>query len=576
MTELARAGLSVEDSLAGAEGVLQLATAAQIDFADAAKISANALNSFGLEGDQAVRVADVFANAANEAQGSIEDIGIAFRQASAVARQVGLSLEDTTALLTQFSRAGLTGSDAGTSLRTALIKLTAPTDRAKEVIKELNFEIRDAAGNIRPDVFIEFGRVTRNLEPAARDAAAAIIFGTDAIRAAAIGSRATAGELRLLQAQMADTGTASDVAAARTKGLGGSIQALKSTLETAGTAFGQLASGPIQAYIDAAGDAAAVTGGLIKELANVGSAVGGIDTPIGKLGDRITDVLFAFSGITQARLAARGLREFGVGVDETAQKIKGLQKEIDLLESARIGTAVFAPSVANGIKKQIEGIQQKIADLKKEAQGIATGVAGPMVEALEDLKEFQEGLGGPGIDLGLDKMIADLEKLIPITVQTEGNITRLRDDVLGLGDDADKTSPKIRTLAQVLARTESTGVGYLGGTAPLADGGRDAAAADQRADGGHRHPARHHCEGAGTRRQRCGDGDQRGQREDQGGPGRDRIPSVGDHLGCRGGGGQGRRRSRQAGHRRSAPAGCCHPTIGTRPRPCCSHRRAAG
>lgn len=109
MTELAKAGLSVEDSIAGARGVLLLATAAQIDFASASELAASALNSFGLGGDQAGRVADVFAAAANAAQGSIQDFALANQQVDAVARQVGLSLEDTTTLLAELAKNGLRG-----------------------------------------------------------------------------------------------------------------------------------------------------------------------------------------------------------------------------------------------------------------------------------------------------------------------------------------------------------------------------------------------------------------------------------------------------------------------------------
>src|SRR3990172_4511117 len=123
MTELAKAGLDVNESIAGARGVLQLAAAAQIDNAEAAQLVANSLNAFGLAGDQAVHVADLLANAANAAQGSIVEFGAAQAQVNAVARQVGISLEDTTAILTLFARNGLRGSDAGTSLRTALVRL---------------------------------------------------------------------------------------------------------------------------------------------------------------------------------------------------------------------------------------------------------------------------------------------------------------------------------------------------------------------------------------------------------------------------------------------------------------------
>ena len=59
---------------------------------------------------QAVRVADMLANAANLAQGGIEDTALALRQAAGAAAVVGVSFEDTAALLTLLARNGLTGS----------------------------------------------------------------------------------------------------------------------------------------------------------------------------------------------------------------------------------------------------------------------------------------------------------------------------------------------------------------------------------------------------------------------------------------------------------------------------------
>src|SRR5690349_15530729 len=47
MTELAKAGLSVKDSMAAAKGTLQLAAAGSLDESSAATIAANALNTFG-------------------------------------------------------------------------------------------------------------------------------------------------------------------------------------------------------------------------------------------------------------------------------------------------------------------------------------------------------------------------------------------------------------------------------------------------------------------------------------------------------------------------------------------------
>ena len=132
--------------MTGARGALQLATAAEIDNAEAAQITASALNSFGLAGSEAVHVADLLTGAANASQASITDMGLALRQASAAAQAVGLGVEDTVALLSLLARNGIAASDAGTSLRTAIIRLVNPTEKARTEIEKLNLDLRDPAG----------------------------------------------------------------------------------------------------------------------------------------------------------------------------------------------------------------------------------------------------------------------------------------------------------------------------------------------------------------------------------------------------------------------------------------------
>ncbi len=59
MTELGKAGMTVEQSMAAAKGMLQLATAANISAAAATEITANSLNMFNLQSSESSRVADL-------------------------------------------------------------------------------------------------------------------------------------------------------------------------------------------------------------------------------------------------------------------------------------------------------------------------------------------------------------------------------------------------------------------------------------------------------------------------------------------------------------------------------------
>lgn len=304
MVELARAGLSVQESIAGTRGVLQLATAAAIDNAQAVELAANAINAFQLAGRDATHVADVFANAANAAQGSIVDIGIAFQQAAAAGRQVGLTFEDTSAFLTVLAQNGLRGSDAGTSLRTALIRLIRPTADARDRLRELGVEVRDAQGNLRPDVFIQLAEATRNLGPAARDAVIALVGGQDAFRAISILGRQSIEDFIALRRELRQQGTAADLAAARNEGLRGSLDALSNTLSTAGTRIGQGVTPSLQglvaglttttAAIADSSEAAELFSGVLDSIELAGSALGttvqALATPLAALASSLEAV----------------------------------------------------------------------------------------------------------------------------------------------------------------------------------------------------------------------------------------------------------------------------------------------
>lgn len=261
MTELAKAGLDVQQSIAGARGVLQLATAAAIDNAQAVELVANALNAFGLQGREATTVADAFANAANAAQGSIVDIGIAFQQSAAAGRQVGLSFQDTTEFLTVLARAGLRGSDAGTSLRTALIRLINPSKDAAAALGKLGIEVRDAQGNLRPDVFIQLSEALKNVSPAQRDATIALIGGQDAFRAISILGRQSIDDFIRLRRELRQQGTAADLAAARMQGLRGSLEGLSNLLSTVGIRIGRALTPTLQSSVDS-------LAGLTQQMSN--------------------------------------------------------------------------------------------------------------------------------------------------------------------------------------------------------------------------------------------------------------------------------------------------------------------
>ena len=234
MTELAKAGLSVEQSMAAAKGVLQLAAAGNLSEAAAAEIAANALNAFHLQGSEATRIANLLAAAANSSSGEVTDMADSLKMSAAVFASAGIPIEELVASVGQMANAGIKGQDAGTSLKQMLLSLQAPTDKAAKLMSDLGINIYDAQGKMLPlgSIIEQFSTKLGNLTQEQRNAALATIFGSDAVRAANIVMMGGVDAHNQMLEAVTREGAAADLAGARMKGLSGALQGLQSQIET--------------------------------------------------------------------------------------------------------------------------------------------------------------------------------------------------------------------------------------------------------------------------------------------------------------------------------------------------------
>ena len=347
-TELAKAGLSVQDSLSGARGVLQLATAAQIDNIAATELVANALNAFALSGEDAIRVADLLTGASNEAQGSIADMGLALKQSAAVAALAGLSIEDTVVILTELAQAGLSASDAGTSFRTSLTRLIGDFPKVQKQLEELGITLRDVDGNIRPEIFNEIGVALERLAPAARQQAIAILGGSDAIRAFGILSQRTAADTEALTEAVTEQGLAAELAGARTAGFSGDVENLKNQMAALGLTVGQLSIPPLKLLVTTFADVASALNETVTATRNLIEAAGGLAKPFadavpfldkatGSIGTIVsTAAKFQILGPT-ITIASLALDRFGDSAEDAAGKTSVLDGIVDSVTSSLDG-----------------------------------------------------------------------------------------------------------------------------------------------------------------------------------------------------------------------------------------------
>jgi TP901 family phage tail tape measure protein len=194
MLELLKAGMSLESVLGGAgKTAMEFAKVGEMDVAQAAVVMSDAMNVFKVSSDVA---ANALSSAADASSTSIAQMSEAFSMSSAVAGLASQSIEDLSATLAILANNGVKGSDAGTSVKTMLMRLMAPADDAVGALNQLGLSVasfRGADGQMRPMVEIigTLNQAMGGLDQVAKDDIFRRIFGADAIRAASI--LATAG-----------------------------------------------------------------------------------------------------------------------------------------------------------------------------------------------------------------------------------------------------------------------------------------------------------------------------------------------------------------------------------------------
>lgn len=275
--ELGKAGLTTAQIVGGGlDGALTLAAAGGIAVADAAGIAAIAMKQFGLEGSQLPHVADLLAAGAGKAVGDVSDLAAALNQAGVVANSAGFSIEETTGVLAAFADAGLLGSDAGTSLKTAIVALQSPTDKARAIMDEYNLSFYDGQGQMLG--FSDIAGVLQNrlggLDDETRNAALAQIFGNDALRAANVLYAQGAGGIQTYVDQTNDAGYAAQVAADRMNNLGGDIEKLGGSFDTALIKTGSGANDVLRQLVQSATFLVDTFGSLPEPVLAVGLALG--------------------------------------------------------------------------------------------------------------------------------------------------------------------------------------------------------------------------------------------------------------------------------------------------------------
>lgn len=146
LSDLARTGLSTEQAIAALGPALDLSLDKGLGLANSVEILTTTLSQFQFGAEQSARVADVLAHAANATNSSVEGLGRSLTDVAPLANQLGISFEDTVAILGKMADAGFRGSRAGTALRAVFSQLLDPASKFRSALDALGIKGNDFAG----------------------------------------------------------------------------------------------------------------------------------------------------------------------------------------------------------------------------------------------------------------------------------------------------------------------------------------------------------------------------------------------------------------------------------------------
>lgn len=325
---LAMAGFTPQAIQAALPGVLNMALAGGMDLGESADIGSNILSQFHLDPKEMDRVSDVLTAAFTRTNTDLTNIGEAMKYAGTGMAGLGVSVEQTTAMIGVLANMGLRGSMAGTGLKTTFQNLVAPSKQAASALDELGVKVADSTGKMRPaeEILKDIHKAVSKYADVDQQSFFKDIAGKEAAAAfQTLVQSAGSGELQKLLGELKKAqGESATVAKKMADNLDGDLKNLDSAWEGFRIQIEELVDGPLRGLVQGISDVVgAMTAwarenpGLTKALLTVGGSAlavtaitGGLSLAIGLLLGPVAKLKLGFALLTGTKGLGRAIPLF--------------------------------------------------------------------------------------------------------------------------------------------------------------------------------------------------------------------------------------------------------------------------
>lgn len=404
------AGWKAQDMIEGLPGIINAAAASGEDLGTVSDIITDGLTAFGLQAEDSSHFADVLAAASANANTNITLMGDTFKYVAPVAGALKYSIDDVAVGVGLMANAGIKADQAGTSLRSMLSRMAAPTKNVAAAMEELGISMSDDEGNMKSfdELINQLRESFSKLTEQEKTKYANDIAGKTAMSGMlAIVNSSTDDYNKLTDAIKGADGAAKEMADTRLDNLQGDVTIFKSALEGAAVSISDRMAPALREFVQ---EGTEMIPELSGDIADLGGELAGVATGLMPI---IKDTVQALVPI--------------------AKEIMGVIKDI-------------LPYLSQMIQSLLPPAQKIIEAIIKVAKPFIENVLPPLTNLIDQVAKVLSGL--------LDVLTPILEVISEIYSTIYGGFATAWSTVLSIFTDTASETEKLRDEFSALSEQE--------------------------------------------------------------------------------------------------------------------------
>lgn len=376
MDRLAAGGFDAEQTMAAMPGIIEASVASGEDMATTSDVITSALNIWNLKtGDVAENtqhVADVVQMAANVSKLGMADFGLAMQYAGAPAAALGVNIEELSTAMAIMSNNGIEASTIGTSLRSTMSRLASPPKEAAAAIDQLGLHLQNADGSFVgiTEAISQMREAMDGMTDTQQVGIAKAIAGEDAFSGLLALIKTSPEAYKEVEDSIKNsTGSSHEAYVKMQNTLKGSINAMKSAVESLAISFGSTLAPSVKTAADAIKSIADFLGGLSPAtrsvVANIALSVVGFTafsfaiSKVLKAGGSMVMMYSRIGNVLKGgretnlllRYSVLGVRSAFIQLSSTASKVMGVLRNGMSIGSWRSALTFLRTSGVAGLSK---------------------------------------------------------------------------------------------------------------------------------------------------------------------------------------------------------------------------------